>query len=78
MCDRIPMLESAIRITESDVEHLSGLFKKCKESTKKKYKCYLISDQINDKKKTVDALKVSLQKHTELCTMYQRLSDGDN
>jgi len=78
MCDRIPLIESAIRITESDVEHLSGLFKKCKESTKKKYKCYLISDQINDKKKTLDFLKESLQENTELCNMYEQLGNGSN
>ena len=78
MCDRIPLLESAIRITESDVEHLTGLFKKCKESTKKKYKCYLISDQINDKKKTLEFLKESLQENTELCNMYEQLGNGSN
>jgi hypothetical protein len=72
MCDKIPLLESAICLIEKDMEHLTGLLKKCKESTKKKYKCHLISDQINDKKKTMDALKESLQENTELCTMYKQ------
>ena len=73
MCDKIPILESAIRVTEKDMEHLTGLLKKCKESTKKKYKCYLISDQISDKNRTIILLKESLQKNIELCTMYQQL-----
>ena len=78
MCDKIPLLESAIRMTETDIDHLTELLKKCKENTKKKYKCYLISDQINDKKKTMDALKESLQKNTELCTMYEQIGNGSN
>ena len=76
MCDNIPHIESAIHFTVKEVEHLTGLLKKCKESTKKKYKCNLISDQINHKKKTIDELKESLQKNIELCTMYQQLGNG--
>jgi len=78
MCDNIPFIKGAIRIRESEVEHLTGLLKKCKESTKKGYKCHLISDQINDKKKTIVLLQNSLQEHTELCAMYEQLGNGSN
>ena len=78
MCDRIPFIKNIIQTTESEVERLSGLFKKCKESNKKGHKCYLISAQINDKKKTIDILQESLQEHIDLCTMYQQLELGTN
>jgi hypothetical protein len=78
MCDRIPFIKNIIHTTESEVERLSGLFKKCKESSNKGYKCYLISAQINDKKKTLDLLQESLQNHIDLCMIYQQLEMGTN
>ena len=78
MCDRIPFIKSAIQITETEVERLSGLFKKCKEINKTGYKCYLISEQINDKKKTIDILQDSLQEHNDLCNMYNNWNLGTN
>ena len=70
MCDRIPELENAIQNIESDVERLTKLLKRCKESTKKVYKCYLISDQIDIKNRELDSCKTSLQENIQLCKMY--------
>ena len=78
MCDRIPLLKQAINSTESDLEHLTKLLKRCKESTKKVYKCYLISDQITDKQRGLDFLKESLQENIQLCNMYQQLDKEVN
>lgn len=78
MCDRIPLLENCIRIIESDVGRLTRLLKRCKESTKMVYKCYLISDQINEKQQSVEFLKESLQENIQLCNMYQQLDKEAN
>lgn len=78
MCDRIPLIKCAIQNTETEVERLSGLFKKCKELNKKGHKCYLISAQINDKKNTIDTLQKTLQEQIDLCNMYQQLEMGAN
>jgi hypothetical protein len=42
------------------------------------YKCYLISDQINEKQQSVEFLKESLQENIQLCNMYQQLDKEAN
>jgi len=75
MCDKIPFIKLAIHNTESEIERLSRLLEKCKERTHKKYKCYLISDQINDKNGILKSLKESLETNIQLCNMYQQLDN---
>jgi hypothetical protein len=71
MCDRIEQYETAIRFTESDVKRLTDLLERCKESTKKKYKCYLIKEQLDNKKQALELMKGELQENIKLCNNTQ-------
>ena len=78
MCDKLKFYEPAIYSLDSEVNYLTKLLKKCKESTNKKYKCHLISDQINDKNSTLKKIKEMVEENRKLCEMYQQLDKEVN
>jgi len=73
MCDRIPFFQSALEITESELNRLEVLLKKCKENARKTYKCYVILENIDSKKDDIKIIKNCLDKNIRLCNLYNNL-----
>jgi len=75
MCDRIVMIDNAIRTTESDMHDLKKMLKACEKNREKKYPCELISEQIHKKERDIEVFQEMREKNVALCNLYKELNN---